>query len=342
MVRPILVILGPTAVGKTDLSLALAHDLDAEIVGADSRQLYRFLDIGTAKPSVAQRQAVPHHLIDVVNPDEPLNAAMFSRMAWACIRAIEARGKRPLVVGGSGLYIRALTDGLFTGPSADRDLRASLEAEANLGGIHILHDRLAQVDPQSARRIHPHDRVRIIRALEVYTLTGTPISEWQRQWHPPQRPQPFVLIGLQRDRHDLRARIAARTQAIIRKGLVTEVRWLLAEGFSPGLPPLRSVGYAEIIAYLAGEYSLTEAQALIARNTWHLAKRQMTWFRRVTGIRWVSLTGVPEAAVVEAVQAILADALRSQEGSSMDGRRENAVVRCPCVEGATPQPLLPT
>lgn len=333
MTRPIPVIIGPTAVGKTDLSLALAHDLDAEIVSADSRQVYRYLNIGTAKPDPAQRQAVPHHLIDVVKPDEPLNAARFAQMAWGCIREIEARGKQPLVVGGSGLYIRALTDGLFSGPGANPGLRASLEAQADLKGLQVLHNRLAHVDPKSAQRIHPHDRVRIIRALEVYTLTGTPISQWQRQWHDPQRIHPFLLISLIRDRDDLRARIAARIQAMFCSGLVTEVRRLLAARFSPTLAPLRSVGYAEIIAYLAGEYDLTRARELIERNTWRLAKRQMTWFRRVMGIHWISLTEIPPREVVQAIQTILSHARHSHERAQMDGQRENQGIRCSCPPG---------
>jgi tRNA dimethylallyltransferase len=182
MTHPIPVIVGPTAVGKTDLSLALASALDAEIIGGDSRQVYRYLDIGTAKPSLAQRQAVPHHLIDILNPDEPLNAAGFARLAWGCIQRIEGRGRQPLIVGGSGLYIRALTDGLFAGPGAHPQLRAALEAEVRSLGLEALHDRLEAVDEVAASRIHPHDRVRIIRALEIYTLTGKPISHWQRQW----------------------------------------------------------------------------------------------------------------------------------------------------------------
>jgi tRNA dimethylallyltransferase len=313
MTRPIPVIVGPTAVGKTDLSLAIACGLGAEIISADSRQVYRFLDIGTAKPDVGQRQAVPHHLIDVVDPDQPLNAARFAQMARGCLHDIEARGKQALVVGGSGLYIRALTDGLFTGPGANPEVRASLEAEAHARGVHALYRRLADVDPTSARRIHPHDQVRIIRALEIYTLTGRPISHWQRQWHAPQRERPFVFIGLGRDREDLRARIAARTQAMFEKGLVTEVEELLAQGFSPALPPLRSVGYAEIVAFLAGEYDLARAQALIERNTWRLAKRQMTWYRHLPDVHWISLTQTPELAAVQAVQPILADAMRSEE-----------------------------
>jgi tRNA dimethylallyltransferase len=304
---PIPVLLGATAVGKTDLSLTLARALDTEIVSADSRQVYRFLDIGTAKPNAAQRRAVPHHLIDVVDPDEPLNAARFVRMAWDCIRAIEARHKRPLVVGGSGLYLRALTDGLFTGPSADPSLRASLEAEANAQGSHTLHSRLAQVDPAAARRIHPHDRVRIVRALEIYALTGTPISQWQQQWQHPRRDRPFALIGLVRAGEDLRARIAARTEAMLSGGLITEVEQVLARGFSPALPSLQSLGYREVIAYLAGTYDLARARQLIEQQTWRLARRQMTWFRRVLDVRWISLTGMPEADVQQAVHTILAD-----------------------------------
>src|SRR5687768_5781239 len=176
MRRPILVMIGPTAVGKTELALALARDCDAEIIGGDSRQIYRLLDIGTAKPSLAQRRVIPHHLIDIIDPDATLNAARYAQLAWGCIRTIEAHGKQPFVVGGSGLYVRALTDGLFAGPGADPSIREGLEAETRSHGLQALHDRLAAVDPAAARRIHPHDRVRIIRALEIYTLTGQPIS----------------------------------------------------------------------------------------------------------------------------------------------------------------------
>jgi tRNA dimethylallyltransferase len=242
MTHPIPVIFGPTAVGKTDLSLAVARRLKAEIISADSRQIYCGLDVGTAKPSPGQRQMVPHHLIDLLNPDEPLNAARFARLAWNCLRAIEARRRLPLVVGGSGLYIRALTDGLFVGPEANPSVRLALEEEARNLGLQALHDRLATVDAVAARRIHRHDQVRIIRALEIYTMTGRPISYWQHQWRNPVRPRSFVLIGLTREREDLRRRIAARTETMLQMGLVAEVQRILALGFSPMLPTLQSVG----------------------------------------------------------------------------------------------------
>jgi tRNA dimethylallyltransferase len=316
MARPIPVIIGPTAVGKTDLSLEIAHQLEAEIVSADSRQIYRRLDIGTAKPSLTQRQAVTHHLIDLLNPDEPLNAARFARIAWSCIHTIEARGKLPLVVGGSGLYIRALTDGLFVGPAANPGLRATLEAEAHSLGLQVLHERLAAVDAAAARRIHRHDRVRIIRALEIYTLTGTPISQWQHQWQNPVRPRAFVLIGLRRDREDLRRRIAARTEAMLQMGLVAEVQRVLALGYPPTLPTLQSVGYGEIVAYLDGQGDLAQARQLIERHTWRLAKRQMTWFRRIGGIHWLCLTEMPESAAIQVIQDIIANTLETPPEAS--------------------------
>ena len=330
MARPIPVIIGPTAVGKTDISLAIARDLKAEIVGADSRQVYRHLDIGTAKPDATQRTAVPHHLIDVVDPDEALNAARFARMAWGCIGDIEARHKQSLIVGGSGLYIRALTDGLFAGPGADPHVRVALEAEARTQGLQVLYDRLAAVDPTAARRIHPHDHVRIIRALEVYTLTGKPISQWQGQWQHPSPRRPFILIGLRREREDLRRRIAVRTEAMLHRGLVDEVRTLLAKGYPPTLPTLRSVGYGEIVAHLEGQWDLARAQELIERHTWRLAKRQMTWFRRVPGVHWISLTETPETAVIQMIQNLLGEARDIQQETSPRGQRQGQGDPCTC------------
>ena len=331
MRRPIPVIVGPTAVGKTDLSLAIAPRCDAEIVSADSRQIYRYLDIGTAKPTPAQRLAVPHHLVDLLDPDDDLNAASFARMAWDCIRTIEARGKRPLVVGGSGMYIRALTDGLFPGPGAHTQLRAALEAEARARGVHALHDRLGEVDPHAAARIHPNDRIRIIRALEIYTLTGTPISQWQQQWQHAPRRQNFILIGLTRSREDLHRRIAARTQAMLGQGLAAEVQAILDMGFSPTLPTLQSVGYGAMVAYLAGEIDRTQAGELIERQTRRLAKRQMTWFRRLAGIRWFSLTEMSEAAVVAAITAMLFEVWKTQADEVSSESVDRASPRCACV-----------
>jgi tRNA dimethylallyltransferase len=329
MARPIPVILGPTAVGKTDLSFSMARKLEAEIVGGDSRQIYRFLDIGTAKPSAAQRQAVPHHLIDIVDPDEPLNAARFAQLAWGCIHTIEAHGKLPLVVGGSGFYIRALTDGLFAGPGVNRCLRTALEAEAQSLGLQALHDRLAVVDPAAAHRIHPHDRVRIIRALEIYALTGTPISQWQCQWQNPVRHRTFVLVGLTREREDLRRRIAARTEAMLQMGLEAEVRRVLARGYPATLPSLQSVGYGEIVAYLDGRWDLSRARELIERHTWRLVKRQMTWFRHLAGMHWISLTETPEPAAIRMIQHLLATAEELSPGTRPDPRQDHGD-RCRC------------
>ncbi|HSF29189.1 MAG TPA: tRNA (adenosine(37)-N6)-dimethylallyltransferase MiaA [Candidatus Tectomicrobia bacterium] len=330
MERPIPVIIGPTAVGKTDLSLDLARELEAEIIGGDSRQLYRFLDIGTAKPSPAQRRLVPHHLIDIVNPDVTMHAAGFARMAWGCIHSIEASGKLPLVVGGSGLYIRALTDGLFAGPGANPHLRTALAAEAHSLGLQALHDRLAAVDQAAAQRIHPHDRVRIIRALEIYALTGKPISQWQCQWQHPGRQRAFVLIGLTRDREDLRRRIAARTEAMLRMGLESEVRTVLAMGYPPTLPTLQSVGYREIVAYLDGKWDLAHTRELIEHHTWRLAKQQMTWFRHVAGVQWVSLTDPPANAAIRIIKDLVgrAEGLASQ--TSPDTQHQDRGERCTC------------
>ena len=330
MTRPIPVIIGPTAVGKTDLSLAIARQLGAEIVGGDSRQIYRFLDIGTAKPTPAQRQAVPHHLIDLLNPDEPLNAARFAQLAWSCIHTINARSKPPLVVGGSGLYIRALTDGLFAGPGANPPLRASLEAEAHSLGLQALHDRLAAVDPAAASRIHPHDRARIMRALEIYTLTGKPISQWQCQWQNPVRPRAFVLIGLRRDREDLRRRIAVRTEEMLQVGLEAEVRRVLALGYPSTLATLQSVGYGEIVAYLDGKWDLARARECIERNTWRLAKRQMTWFRHVPGIHWIALTRISESAAIQMIQNVLATTSDRPRETSPAIWREDQGTGCAC------------
>jgi tRNA dimethylallyltransferase len=330
MTRPIPVIIGPTAVGKTDLSLALARALQAEIVGGDSRQVYRLLDIGTAKPTLAERQVVRHHLIDILNPDEPLNAGRFAQLAWGCIHAIEVRDRLALVVGGSGLYIRALTDGLFAGPGASSDLRIALEAEAHRLGLQALHDRLAAVDPVAANRIHPHDRVRIIRALEIYTLTGRPISQWQGQWHNPRRSRAFVLIGLTRDREDLRRRIATRTAAMLQMGLVDEVRRVLARGYAPTLPTFQSVGYKQIVAYLNGTCDLAHARELIERHTWHLAKRQLTWFRRITGMHWLSLTEMSESVAVQRIRDLLAHTQPQPQESSPGLRPEDQRPECAC------------
>lgn len=332
MTRPIPLLLGPTAVGKTDISLAIARLSRAEIIGGDSRQIYRFLDIGTAKPSPAERRLVPHHLIDLINPDAPINAAHFARLAWGCIHAIEAREVQPLIVGGSGLYIRALTDGLFVGPEADPQLRAKLATEAQYHGVQVLHDRLMAIDPHAARRIHPHDCVRLIRALEIHALTGQPISSWQEQWQNPVSRAAFLLIGLRRDGEDLRRRIVARTTLMLEAGLVDEVRQLLAMGYPPTLPMLQSVGYGEIVAYLSGQCDVQQARTSIEHRTWRLAKRQMTWFRRIAGVQWVSLTNRSEGEALHSIWDLCSAAIRKRSGTPASGPEEMQGEPCTCLQ----------
>jgi tRNA dimethylallyltransferase len=300
--RPLVAVVGPTAVGKTALSLELAEALDGEIVSADSRQIYRYMDIGTAKPMPAERARAPHHLIDVVDPDQPLTLAEYQRLAYAAIADIHARGRLPLLVGGTGLYVRAVLDGLRI-PAAppDAKLRARLEEEAAAAGALALHARLAALDPTAAARIDPRNVRRVIRALEVCLTTGRPISEQQQAAPPPYR---TLRLGLTRPRAELYARIDARVDAMLAAGLVDEVRALLARGYSPHLPALSGLGYRQIIRYLAGELSLEEAVQEIKRQTRRFVRQQQTWFRPDDPrIHWYDLSVVTPAQIVAAVKA---------------------------------------
>jgi len=292
----LVLITGPTATGKTALALELAPRYHAEIVSADSRQVYRYLDIGTAKPSPAERAAVPHHLLDVVDPDERFDSARFRTLARAAIQDIMRRGKRVFVVGGSGLYLRALTRGLFAGPAADPQLRARLYDQERQAGRGFLHRWLCQVDPAVAARLHPHDTVRVIRALEVFLLSGTPMSQWQRAHGYRERQFSTLMIGLVADRETLARRIAHRCCQMIQEGLVDEVRRLWAQGYGPELPPLRTIGYAQIGAMLQGRYTLAEAVAEICKETRRLAKRQLTWLRAEPEVRWCPAAQAREVA----------------------------------------------
>ena len=279
MVVPrVVALVGPTGAGKTELGIALAQHFDAEIVNADSRQVYRRLDIGSAKPTPEQQAAVRHHLIDVVDPDESFDCARFRQLALAAIADITARGKRVLVVGGTGLYIKVLRSGVFEGPSRDPILRHQLEAaEAQSPGT--LHARLRSVDPDSAARLHAHDRMRLIRALEVFELTGRPISVWQREHAFRDQALSLRTLALQLPRAELYRRINARCTEMVRVGLIEEVRQLFAAGYAPQLPSLQSPGYREVGEYVRGVCDLATAVARMAQATRHLAKRQLTWFR---------------------------------------------------------------
>ena len=290
----IVVILGPTAVGKSALALELAGQLDGEIVNADSQQVYRYMDIGTGKPSMADRECVRHHLIDVVDPDEEFNAAMFRQLASEFIYQIDERKGNAIVCGGTGLYLKALTRGLFEGPGQDLDIRRNLEKEIEKSGLKSLYERLAEIDPTVTSTIHPNDRLRTIRALEVYQLTGKPISQWQKEHRFQEQPFEALKIGLNCERAELYDRINRRSTDMVAAGFVDEVRELVARGYSLDLKPLRSVGYAQMAKVVRGTLTIDAALEEMKQETRRLAKRQLTWFRGDSEIRWFHPTQVSE------------------------------------------------
>lgn len=283
----IIVVCGPTASGKTHTVLELAKRYPLEAISADSRQVYRRLDIGTAKPTTEELASVRHHLIDVVEPDVPFSVADFIHQAHQAIAEILQSGRMPVVVGGTGLYILALTEGLADIPSADLQLRREYQQLADEHGNEYLLQRLRQVDPVLAARLYPGDQVRIIRALEVAAKTGLPLSELQQRHQFSERPYRVLKLGLAFDRGELYERIDQRVEVMFQAGLVDEVRGLLGSGYSPDLKGLKTIGYREVIAHLQGEQSLTETIALVQRNSRRYAKRQLTWFRRDSSIIWV-------------------------------------------------------
>lgn len=301
----ILLILGPTAVGKSELAMSLAERLNGEIVNADSQQVYRYMDIGTGKPSAAERQAVRHHLIDVVNPDEEFNAAMFRHLASEVIYQIDERKRRAIVCGGTGLYLKALTRGLFEGPGQDIELRRQLEQEITEHGLTPLYRRLVDIDPTVVSTIHPNDRLRTMRALEVFHLTGKPISQWQQEHRFAEQPFEVLKIGLNRERAELYDRIDRRSAAMVEAGFLDEVRNLVARGYGLDLKPLSSVGYAQMGKLLRGTLTIEAALEEIQRETRHLAKRQLTWFRADHEVRWFHPKQAAE--IFAAAKAFFAD-----------------------------------
>ena len=287
----LIIIQGPTAAGKTDLAVRLAENFAGEIINADSMQIYRGMDIGTAKPDESLLQRVPHHLLGIVEPDQPFSAADFRTKAGTAIQDIHRQGKRVIVVGGTGLYIKALTKGLIDSPEGDETIREELAAIAKESGRDELHRQLKLVDPVTAERLHPNDQVRIIRALEVFRMTGCPISV-HREKHAFQNTGFSCLkLGITIDRAELYRRIDNRVDWMIQHGFIEEVQTLLAKGYASHLKPMRSLGYRQICAYLAGEYSLVEAIRLIKRDTRHYAKRQLTWFKKDLEIKWFEYPG---------------------------------------------------
>jgi tRNA dimethylallyltransferase len=293
---PLIAIVGPTASGKSRLGLRLAKARGGEIVSCDSLQIYRGLDIGSAKPTAEERRQVAHHLLDVADPDEDFSAADYARRAREAVRDIAARGRLPIVVGGTGLYLRALLLGLFEGPSRDERLRARLTRIAERFGDARLHRLLARLDPVAAARIEPRDRVRVVRAIEVFRVTGTPLSQHHRTV-----PVPLVgfearILGLDPPRETLREAVAERTRRMFERGLLQEAKRLLDRGLSPALRPLRAIGYRQAIAALRGDLSPQEAEDAIVTATLQYAKRQRTWFRHQTRASWFGSGQAAEAA----------------------------------------------
>ena len=282
----LVIILGPTGVGKSEVAIEAALEVAGEIINADSQQVYRYMDIGTGKPSIEQRQTIPHHLIDIVDPDDEFDAARFRALALESGREVRSRGKGVLLCGGTGLYIRALTHGLFAGPPRDAAVRDRLEREAQESGLAVLYERLERVDPEATTWIHPNDRQRIIRALEVFTVTEKPISRWQKEHGFKESAFETLKIGLNREREELYALIERRCDEMIAQGLVEEVKGLVERGCRLDLKSLQSVGYRQIGLYLSGVMDLQEAVLGMKRETRHLAKRQLTWFRSDQEIRW--------------------------------------------------------
>ncbi|MBN2107996.1 MAG: tRNA (adenosine(37)-N6)-dimethylallyltransferase MiaA [Deltaproteobacteria bacterium] len=292
--QKLIVVQGPTGVGKTALALALARAVSGEIINADSMQFYRHMDIGTSKPTVQEQSDIPHHLFSVVNPDEQYNAARFMLEARRTIADIAGRGKVPLIVGGTGLYVRALTRGLSSAPPADESLRQKLRRL----GKDELYARLLQVDPDAAACIGPNDMVRLVRALEVYQLTGSTLTHYNRIHGFQDEPYECLKLCLTRNRKELYILIGQRVERMMQLGLIREVETLYSLGYGPELRPLRSIGYKQIGLYLSGTIPLSEAVSLIHRETRRFAKRQLTWLRHDSDTIWIELPG--QAAQVDA------------------------------------------
>lgn len=290
----VVIICGPTGIGKTAAAIYLARCRRGEIVSADSMQVYRFMDIGTAKPTPEERAAVPHHMIDVAAPDEPFDAARFAREAQAVVDALAARNTQPFVVGGTGLYFKALTQGIFHAEAVNPEIRRRLEREAETLGLGSLHRRLAGLDPEAGHRIHPNDRFRILRALEVFESTGKPISDHHSAHRFGETPFRTLKIGLEMERNALYERIDRRVDIMIEMDLLSEVRQLLAMGYPSGLKSMKSIGYRHMADFIEGRASWEEAVRTLKRDTRRYAKRQYTWFKADPEVIWTSPAALEE------------------------------------------------
>ncbi|MGA2517493.1 MAG: tRNA (adenosine(37)-N6)-dimethylallyltransferase MiaA [Thermodesulfobacteriota bacterium] len=280
------ILLGPTGTGKSRLAIEWAEELGGEIIGADSMQVYRYMDIGTAKPTSDDQRRVRHHLIDLVTPDQPFHAALYRTLGRKTIDQLFQNRKPIWVVGGTGLYIKTLTQGLFSSPRIDPRVRENLRGEAKEKGGAVLYDRLREVDSQSALRLHPNDLFRIIRALEVFDSTGVPISFYREQHRFGERPYVTLKIGLEMSRDILYRRIEERVDQMIEKGFLGEVERLMAMGYGGELKPMQSLGYKQMVQFLSKEIGWDEAVRQMKRDTRHYAKRQWTWFKADPEVQW--------------------------------------------------------
>ena len=286
---PLIIIAGPTATGKSERSLHLAKRLNSEIISADSMQIYRYFDIGTAKPDIKDRKTIPHHLTDIINPDEEYSAGKFKKDAEIIINKLHAKGKLPIVAGGTGLYINAITKGFSMAVPSDPELRKNLRKRLNNVGSQTMHNELSKVDPEAAKKINPADKFRIERALEVNYLTGKPISSLQSSEKNDANQYDVLYLVLNQYRSLLYQRINERVDRMIEKGLIDEVRTILARGYSERLKPFQSIGYKEIVQYLRKELASEQAVEKIKKETRNFAKRQLTWFKKVSSAKWINV-----------------------------------------------------
>ena len=305
--KPIIILTGPTAVGKTALSIALAKAIDGEIISADSMQVYKQMDIGSAKITKDEMEGVPHHLVDVLDPREGFDVCRFQSMAKEALAGIYERGRVPIVVGGTGFYIQALLYDIdFTETKEDTAYRRELSEIARTEGNHALHEMLKQVDPESAEAIHENNDKRVMRALEFYQETGEKISAHNEQQRLHESPYQFCYFVLTDDRKTLYDRIDERVDLMLEQGLVAEVQALKEQGCRADMVSMKGLGYKEILAYLDGQISLEEAVYIIKRDTRHFAKRQLTWFRRERDVIWLDRQAYQdEASILEAMLCIL-------------------------------------
>lgn len=302
----LLAVVGPTASGKTALAIRLAERLDTEIISADSMQFYKGMEIGTGAPSAEELARAKHHLVGFLDPSEDFSSGAFEVRAREIVADLDAREKVAVVVGGSGLYVSALIDGLFSGPPKDESIRRRLRNEAEVGGTPALYARLQEVDPHYANVIEPNDLRRIVRALEVYELTGRPLSALHREHRENAQAVDAVQVALDYPRDVLYARIDARVDRMLESGLLGEVQSLLDGGYGEHIERLRSIGYREMAAHLRGECTLEDAAELMKRNTRRYAKRQISWFRGDPRVHWLEATeGKPQEAYVEETLALL-------------------------------------